>query len=143
MKQYVKLLPFPLFTYMIIATMTALVYATNSPWIHVCLGFLPFFFHTRTACSYIDVDTSLLGNKKACTDQFDREADQCSGLCIYCWCDRGGASSLQNQLWNLYLRLCWLVCFRQGYMQWPGSGRQNKKKGLKESFYMFFLPFYW
>ena len=141
MKQYVKLLPFPLFTYMIIATMTALVYATNSPWIHVCLGFLPFFFTLGLLVAISTLIHPYWATKKLALTSLIVKLINVPAYVFIVGVIVEGASSLQNQLWNLLFAALLASLLQTGLYAMAGIRKAKQEKRIEREFLYVFSSF--
>ncbi len=141
MKQYVKLLPFPLFTYMIIATMTALVYATNSPWIHVCLGFLPFFFTLGLLVAISTLIHPYWATKKLARTSLILKLINVPAYVFIVGVIVEGASSLQNQLWNLLFAALLASLLQTGLYAMAGIRKAKREKRIEREFLYVFSSF--
>ena len=141
MKQYVKLLPFPLFTYMIIATMTALVYATNSPWIHVCLGFLPFFFTLGLLVAISTLIHPYWATKKLARTSLIVKLINVPAYVFIVGVIVEGASSLQNQLWNLLFAALLASLLQTGLYAMAGIRKAKQEKRIEREFLYVFSSF--
>jgi hypothetical protein len=126
---------------MIIATMTALVYATNSPWIHVCLGFLPFFFTLGLLVAISTLIHTYWATKKLALTSLIVKLINVPAYVFIVGVIVEGASSLQNQLWNLLFAALLASLLQTGLYAMAGIRKAKQEKRIEREFLYVFSSF--